>query len=58
MSNLLVEIFAETVGRHSRSAAGMAELPLDIPVEIEVTVPVLIALDSRGRPATAFSRRS
>ena len=34
-SDLLVEIFGEA-GRHTRSAVGMAELPFDIPVEIEL----------------------
>ena len=39
-SDLLVEVFGEEVGRHARSAVGMAELPLNIPVEIEVVVAV------------------
>ena len=34
-SNLLIEIFAEA-GQHARSAVGMAELPFNIPVEIEL----------------------
>jgi enamine deaminase RidA (YjgF/YER057c/UK114 family) len=34
-SNLLVEVFGEA-GRHARSAVGMAELPFDIAVEIEL----------------------
>jgi enamine deaminase RidA (YjgF/YER057c/UK114 family) len=34
-SDLLIEIFGEA-GRHARSAVGMAELPRDIPVEIEL----------------------
>lgn len=33
-SELLVEIFGE-IGQHSRSAVGVAVLPLDTPVEIE-----------------------
>ena len=33
-SDLLVEVFGEA-GRHTRSAVGLAELPFDIPVEIE-----------------------
>jgi enamine deaminase RidA (YjgF/YER057c/UK114 family) len=33
-SELLVEVFGDA-GRHARSAVGMAELPFDIPVEIE-----------------------
>jgi len=36
-SDLFVEIFGEA-GRHARSAVGMAELPFDIAVEIEMTV--------------------
>ncbi len=35
-SNLLIDIFGER-GRHTRSAVGMAELPFDIAVEIELT---------------------
>ena len=34
-SDLLVEIF-EDAGRHTRSAVGLAELPFDIAVEIEL----------------------
>ncbi len=34
-SDLLVEVFGEA-GRHTRSAVGMAELPFDIAVEIEL----------------------
>jgi enamine deaminase RidA (YjgF/YER057c/UK114 family) len=39
-SDLMVEIFGEDVGRHARSAVGMAELPMGIPVEIEMIVEV------------------
>ena len=35
-SDLLVEIFGDA-GRHTRSAVGLAELPFDIAVEIELT---------------------
>ena len=35
-SDLLVEIFGDA-GRHTRSAVGMAELPFDIAVEIELS---------------------
>jgi enamine deaminase RidA (YjgF/YER057c/UK114 family) len=35
-SDLLVEIFGEA-GRHTRSSVGMAELPFDIAVEIELS---------------------
>ncbi len=39
-SELLIEIFGEQ-GKHARSAFGVAELPLDAPVEIELTVEVI-----------------
>lgn len=38
-SDLLVEIFGEA-GRHARSAVGMASLPMNIAVEIEMIVEV------------------
>ena len=38
-SDLLVEIFGEA-GRHARSSVGVNELPLNIPVEIELIVEV------------------
>jgi len=38
-SDLLVEVFGEA-GRHARSAIGVSELPLNIPVEIEMVVEV------------------
>jgi hypothetical protein len=34
-SDLVLEVFGPAVGAHSRSAVGMAELPFNIPVEIE-----------------------
>ncbi len=34
-SDLILELFGPQVGAHSRSAVGMAELPFNIPVEIE-----------------------
>ncbi|MGL6110655.1 MAG: RidA family protein [Rubrivivax sp.] len=34
-SELILELFGPVRGAHSRSAVGMAELPFDIPVEIE-----------------------
>lgn len=39
VGNVLVEIFGEA-GRHTRSAVGMAELPFDISVEIEMVLRV------------------
>lgn len=38
-SDLLGTVFGEA-GRHARSAVGVAELPLDAPVEVEVIVEV------------------
>lgn len=37
-SDLIIELFGAEVGAHARSAVGMAELPWDIPVEIEAEV--------------------
>ena len=34
-SDLILELFGSDIGAHSRSSVGMAELPFDIPVEIE-----------------------
>ena len=34
-SDLILQLFGPEVGAHSRSAVGMAELPFNIPVEIE-----------------------
>ncbi len=39
-SDLLMEVFGES-GRHARSAVGMAELPFDIAVEIELIAQVV-----------------
>ena len=39
-SDLMVDVFGEAVGKHARSAVGMAELPVGIPVEIEMIVEV------------------
>jgi enamine deaminase RidA (YjgF/YER057c/UK114 family) len=38
-SEFLIEVFGES-GRHARSAVGMAVLPLDAPVEVEMIVEV------------------
>ena len=38
-SDLMVEVFGEN-GRHARSAVGMAELPMGIPIEIEMILEV------------------
>jgi hypothetical protein len=39
-SHLILEVFGPEVGTHARSAVGLAELPLDIPVEIEGEVEI------------------
>jgi enamine deaminase RidA (YjgF/YER057c/UK114 family) len=39
-SDLMVEVFGEAVGKHARSAVGMASLPNNIPVEIEMILDV------------------
>jgi enamine deaminase RidA (YjgF/YER057c/UK114 family) len=39
-SDLILEVFGPTVGAHSRSAVGMAELPFGIPVEVEGEVDI------------------
>ena len=39
-SDLLVQIFGDDVGRHARSAVGMAELPYNIAMEIEMVCEV------------------
>ncbi len=41
-SDLLVEIFGDA-GRHARVAVGVAELPLGVPVELELIVEILPA---------------
>jgi enamine deaminase RidA (YjgF/YER057c/UK114 family) len=37
-SDLILELYGAEAGAHARSAIGMAELPFDIPVEIEAEV--------------------
>jgi len=37
-SDLILDLFGPEAGAHARSAVGMAELPFDIPVEIEAEV--------------------
>ena len=39
-SDLLLDLFGPEVGAHARSAVGMAELPFNIPVEIEAEVAI------------------
>jgi enamine deaminase RidA (YjgF/YER057c/UK114 family) len=39
-SDLILELYGPEAGAHARSAVGMAELPFDIPVEIEGEVEI------------------
>ena len=40
-TDLIIEVFGAQAGAHARSAVGLAELPFDIPVEIEGEVEIL-----------------
>jgi hypothetical protein len=40
-SELILELFGPEVGAHARSAVGLAELPFDIPVEIEAELELI-----------------
>ena len=39
-SDLILQLWGDDAGTHARSAVGMAELPFDIPVEVEAEVEV------------------
>jgi enamine deaminase RidA (YjgF/YER057c/UK114 family) len=39
-SDLIVELYGPEVGRHARAAIGVAELPFNMPVEIEAEVEI------------------
>ena len=39
-SDLILELYGPEIGAHARSAVGMAELPFDIPVEVEAEVEI------------------
>jgi enamine deaminase RidA (YjgF/YER057c/UK114 family) len=39
-SDLLIAVFGPEVGRHARSAIGVAALPYDLAVEIEAVVAI------------------
>jgi len=57
-SDLMVEVFGDR-GRHARSAVGMAELPMGIPVEIEMILEVQdgpVPGRKKGRAARRRSR--
>ena len=55
-SELFGEVFGEA-GRHARSAVGVAELPLDAPVEVEVIVEVALTAVSRRDDAGPVESR-
>jgi len=40
-SDLILELYGADIGAHARSAVGMAELPFNIPVEIEAKVEIV-----------------
>ena len=42
-SELFIKLFGEVNGKHARTAIGVAELPLNAPVEIEVIVQIKYA---------------
>jgi enamine deaminase RidA (YjgF/YER057c/UK114 family) len=44
-SELFVAVFGEA-GRHARSAVGVAELPLGVPVEVECVIEVAEAVEN------------
>jgi len=48
-TDLIVQVFGAERGAHARSAGGMAELPFDIPVEIEAEVE-LVPGEREGEP--------
>ena len=39
--DLIIEVYGPEAGEHARSAVGLAELPLGLPVEIEAEVEIL-----------------
>jgi enamine deaminase RidA (YjgF/YER057c/UK114 family) len=39
-SQVLIDVFGEERGAHARSAVGMANLPFDIPVEVEAEIEI------------------
>jgi hypothetical protein len=50
-SDLILELFGARIGAHSRSAVGMAELPFNIPVEIEGEVELSVSDSSLWDPS-------
>jgi hypothetical protein len=51
-SDLILKLFGPEVGAHCRSAVGLAELPFNIPVEIEGEVELV----SSGRATSALNQ--
>jgi len=41
-SDLILDVFGPQVGRHARSAVGVAALPFGIPVEVEAEVSIRV----------------
>lgn len=41
-SELILEVYGQERGQHARSAVGMAELPLGMPVEVEAVVEISV----------------
>ena len=39
-SEFLIELFGEEIGKHARTAVGVAELPLNSPVELDLMVEI------------------
>ena len=50
-SDLIIELFGAEVGAHCRSAVGLAELPFNIPVEIEAEVELIDAFRAADKTA-------
>jgi hypothetical protein len=48
-SELILEIFGDEIGDHTRSAVGMAELPHGIPVEIEAELEISLPDDTPNK---------
>ena len=48
-SDLILELYGPEVGAHSRSAVGMAELPFNIPVEIEGEIQLMTTRSLQDR---------
>jgi enamine deaminase RidA (YjgF/YER057c/UK114 family) len=47
-SDLILEVFGTEVGRHARSAVGVASLPFGIPVEVEAEVSIRRTIGKPG----------